>query len=109
MWKSSRWQNIGTQSPYSEVLLANMRSDAVDYVRKCDRCQQLAPVLRSPAQDLISMTSLWPLPFAQWGIDIVGPLPTTLAQKKLLPVATDFFIKWIEAEAFALIKDKDVT
>ena len=25
----------------------SMRSDATDYVRKCDRCQRLAPVLRS--------------------------------------------------------------
>ena len=31
--------------------LPTMRSDVVDYVRKCDRCQRLAPVLRSPAQD----------------------------------------------------------
>ena len=54
-----------------------MRSDAVDYVRKCDRCQRLASVLRSPAQDLISISSPWP--FAQWGIDIVRPLPTALA------------------------------
>ena len=84
-----------------------MRSDAVDYVRKCDRCQRLALVLRSPAQDLISITSAWP--FAQWGIDIVGPLPTALAQKKLLLVATDYLSKRIESEAFASIKDKDVT
>ena len=84
-----------------------MRSDVVDYVRKCDRCQLLAPVLRSPAQDLISITSPWP--FVQWGIDIVGSLPTALAQKKLLLVATDYFSKWIETEAFTSIKDKDVT
>ena len=32
-----------------------------------------------------------------------------LAQKKLLLVATDYFSKWIEVEAFASIKDKDVT
>ena len=50
-----------------------------------------------------------PWPFSQWGIDIVGPLPTALAQKKLLLVATDYFSKWIEAESFASIKDKDVT
>ena len=50
-----------------------------------------------------------PWPFAQWGIDIVGPLPTALAQKKLLLVATDYFSKWIEVEAFTSIKDKDVT
>ena len=84
-----------------------MRSDSANYVRKCDRCQRLAPILRSSAQDLISITSPWP--FAQWGIDIVGPLPTALAQKKLLLVATDYFNKWIKTEAFALIKDKDVT
>ena len=47
-----------------------MRFDAAYYVQKCDRCQRQAPVLTSPAQDLISITSPWP--FAQWGIDIVG-------------------------------------
>ena len=42
-------------------------------------------------------------------MDIVGPLPTTAAQKKFLLVATDYFRKWVEAEAYASIKDKDVT
>ena len=37
------------------------------------------------------------------------PLPTAPAQKKLLLVATDYFCKWIEAEAFSSIKDRDVT
>ena len=37
-----------------------MRFDATDYVRKCDRCQRLAPFLRLPSQDLISITSPWP-------------------------------------------------
>ena len=84
-----------------------MKSDAADYVRKCDRCQRQAHILRSPAQDLMSISSPWP--FAQWGIDIVGPLPTAPAQKKLLLVATDYFSKWIEVEAFASIKDKVIT
>ena len=84
-----------------------MRSDVADYVRKYDRCQRKAPVLRSPAQGLISIASPWP--FSQRGIDIVGPLPTTPAQKKLLLVAIAYFSKWIVAEAFASIKDKDVT
>ncbi|RVW75218.1 Transposon Ty3-I Gag-Pol polyprotein [Vitis vinifera] len=47
--------------------------------------------------------------FAQWGMDIVGPLPAAAAQKKFLIVATDYFSKWVEAEAYASIKDKDVT
>ena len=41
-------------------------------------------------------------------MDIVGPLLTAPAQKKLLLVATDYFRKWIEVEAFASIKDKEV-
>ena len=58
------------------------------------------------AQDITTITSLWL--FAQWGMDIMGPLPITPAQKKLLLVATDYFNKWIEAEAFASFKDKEI-
>ena len=42
-------------------------------------------------------------------MDIVGPLPAATAQKKFLLVATDYFNKWVEAEAYASINDKDVT
>ena len=84
-----------------------MKSDATNYVKKCDPCQRMSPILKSPVQDLVSISSPWP--FTQWGIDIVGPLPTAPAQKKLLLVATDYFSKWIEADAFASIKDRDVT
>ena len=84
-----------------------MKSDAADYVKKCDPCQRISPILKSPVQDLVSISSPWP--FAQWGIDIVGPLPLAPAQKKLLLVATDYFSKWIEADAFVSIKDRDVT
>ena len=84
-----------------------MKADVTNHTKECDRCQRLAPILKSPMQDLISISSPWP--FAQWGIDIVGPLPTAPAQKKLLLVATDYFIKWVEAEAFSSIKDEDVT
>ena len=84
-----------------------MKSDAADYVRKCDRCQRQAPILKSMAQDLMSISSPWP--FTQWGIYIVRPLPIASALKKLLLVATDYINKWIEAEAFVSIKDKEVT
>ena len=84
-----------------------MKSYAADYFKKCDPCQRMSPILKSPVQDLLSISSPWP--FAQWGIDIMGPLPTTLAQKKLLLVAIDYFSKWIEADAYASIKDRDVT
>jgi len=47
------------------------------------------------------ITSLWL--FAQWGIDIVGPLPQGKGQVKFLLVAIDYFTKWVEAEALATI------
>ena len=42
-------------------------------------------------------------------MDILGPLQVAAAQKKFLLVATDYFSKWVEAEAYGNIKDKDVT
>ena len=54
-----------------------MKSDAADYVRKCDPCQRMSPILKSLVQDLISISSPWP--FSQWGIDIMGPFPTSPA------------------------------
>ena len=39
----------------------------------------------------------------------MGPLPPAPAEKKLFLAATDYFSKWIEADAFASIKDKDAT
>ena len=84
-----------------------MRADAANFIKKCERCQQLAPIMKSPVKDLISISSPWP--FALWGIDIVGSLPTAPAQKKLLLVATDYFSKRVEAKAFFSIKDRDVT
>ncbi|GMP56662.1 hypothetical protein CsSME_00021069 [Camellia sinensis var. sinensis] len=43
-----------------------------------------------------------------WGLDIVGPLPTAPRGRKFFLAATDYFTKWVEAEALASIKEKDV-
>ncbi|CAL8082896.1 unnamed protein product [Prunus armeniaca] len=44
----------------------------------------------------------------QWAIDLVGPMPTALAKKEMMIVATDYFTKWIEAEALSSTKKADV-
>ena len=84
-----------------------MKKDAAAYVKNCDKCQKHAPIPHMPSATLKSISS--PRPLAQWGMDIVGPLPAAPAQKKILLVATYYFCKWVEAEAYASIKDKDVT
>nr|XP_023895560.1 uncharacterized protein LOC112007449 [Quercus suber] len=50
-----------------------MQEDAARFVKKCDKCQRFENVQRLPSEKLTTITSPWP--FAQWGIDIVGPLP----------------------------------
>ena len=52
---------------------------------------------------MTTITSPWP--FAQWGIDIVDPLPLGKSQVKFLLVAIDYFTKWVEAEALATIAE----
>nr|CAN68770.1 hypothetical protein VITISV_018662 [Vitis vinifera] len=84
-----------------------MKKDAAAYVKKCDKCQRYAPIPHMPSAALKSVSGPWP--FVQWGMDIMGPLPAALAQKKFLLVATDYFSKWVEAETYASIKDRDVT
>ena len=37
------------------------------------------------------MSSPWP--FAQWGLDIVGPFPKATINKRYLLVGTDYFTK----------------
>ena len=82
-----------------------MKQNAEGYVKKCDRCQRHAPIPRMLFEVLNPITNPWP--FAQWEMDIVGGLSVVAAQKKFLFVATDYFSKWVEAEAYANIKDKD--
>ena len=50
-----------------------MQVDALELVKKCDKCQRFRNVQSLPAERMTMITSPWP--FAQWGIDIVGPLP----------------------------------
>jgi hypothetical protein len=71
-------------------------SDARDLVRKCDPCQRFAPKPHAPATDLMTIPLAWP--FAQWGLDQVGPLPrSSPGGHTYLLVAVDKFTKWIEA------------
>ena len=85
----------------------DMLKDAMSYVKKCDRCQRHAPVVRQPPELLTSINS--PIPFAMWGMDILGPFPIAAGQRKYLIVAIDYFTKWIEAKALASITTKQVT
>ena len=84
----------------------NMQKEALKYAKKCDQCQRFAPNTHQPREFLNPLSSPWP--FAQWGLDIVGPFPKVAGDKKSLLVSTDYFIKWVEVELLANIRDVDV-
>ena len=79
----------------------NMQKEALEYTKKCDQCQRFAPNTHQPGGFLNPLSSLWP--FAQWGLDIVGPFPKAAGNKKYLLVGTDYFTKWVETEPLANI------
>jgi hypothetical protein len=49
-----------------------------------------------------------PWPFMKWGMDIVGKLPKAPGGKVFMLAMTDYFSKWIEAEAFSQVTDREV-
>ncbi|KAM2115464.1 hypothetical protein ACFX1Q_023897 [Malus domestica] len=44
-----------------------------------------------------------PWPFAQWGLDLIGPMPAGKGKVRYAIVAVDYFIKWAEVEPLAII------
>ena len=83
-----------------------MQKDAMEYVRKCKRCQKHAPLIHQPTGNLNPISSPWP--FAQYGLDILEPFPQATGNQSFVLVAVNYFTKWAKAEALANIRDIDV-
>ena len=81
--------------------------NAENYVKRCDRYQWHTLIPHVPSKILNPVISPWS--FTQWEMDIVSPLPIAATQNKFLLMTIDYFNKWVEVEAYASIKDKDVT
>ncbi|KAL0416056.1 UNVERIFIED_CONTAM: hypothetical protein Slati_3437500 [Sesamum latifolium] len=85
----------------AEYFWPTMKQDAKQLVDKCERCQKHSALIHRPAEALTTMLS--PCPFAQWGVDIVGPFFLAPGQKKFLLVAVDYFTKWVEQSPLAVL------
>ncbi|XP_019100353.1 PREDICTED: uncharacterized protein LOC104778246 [Camelina sativa] len=82
-----------------------MNDDCDKFVARCEKCQRHAPIIHAPTE-LLRTTSP-PYPFMRWAMDFVGPLPAS-RQKKYILIMTDYFTKWVEAEAYAKIGTNEV-
>ena len=80
------------------------------------RCRQVRQTLWSVLGDrqyshlsatpLASIAAPWP--FMQWGMDILSPFIPALGQRKFLPIAIDYFTKWVKVELLAKITEARV-
>jgi hypothetical protein len=75
-----------------------MYHDIIHYVQTCETCQK-----RNKDRHLfpISSATIIPKPFYHIGIDVLGPLPTTLQGNRYIILSVDLFSKWPEAHAVA--------
>jgi transposase InsO family protein len=80
------------------------REDAAEMVKSSEACQFHAKQIHQPAQEL--QTIPLTLPFAIWGLDILGPFPRAQGGYRYLYVAIDKFTKWVEVEPVCTIPAK---
>ena len=84
-----------------------MRENAKNMIRNYDKCQRFARVPHLPPEKLTFISSPWP--FAIWGVDLIGSLPTGKGQAKHVIVAVDYFTKWAKAEPLTSITENKTT
>ncbi|XP_063938044.1 uncharacterized protein LOC135147920 [Daucus carota subsp. sativus] len=83
-----------------------IHQDAMEFVKKCKNCQLFSNVPR--ASPVLPSSVLSPIPFAVWGIDIMGPFPRAKGDLRYLLVSIDHMTKWVEAKAMRTINQQDV-
>jgi ribonuclease HI len=70
--------------------------DAEELVRRCQGCQYFAKQRHVLAYKLVTIPPTWP--FACWGLDMIGPLPTAPGGFNRVLVTIDKFTKWIKVK-----------
>ena len=78
-----------------------LQKDAYNIVKACNKCQHFANVHMRSRETMTPISSPWP--FAQWGIDIIGPFPLGKKQLRFLIAAINYFTKWVEAKPVTTI------
>ncbi|XP_074336912.1 uncharacterized protein LOC141674087 [Apium graveolens] len=69
-----------------------IHTDAIVLVKKYKQCQIFSNV---PKQSLdIPALVFFPIPFAIWGIDIMGPFPRAKGDLRYVLIAIDYMMKW---------------
>ena len=76
----------------------SVTGDVKAYVSSCDKCQRSNPKLKKEC-GVLHPIKIKPQVWKRIGIDLIGPLTTTKSGNKYIITCTDYFSKWVEAEA----------
>ena len=68
--------------------------DVREFILTCDRCQRMGNITRKHEMPLKGILEVEL--FDVWGIDFMGPFPSSLGYKYIL-VIVDYISKWVEA------------
>ncbi|GKV17766.1 hypothetical protein SLEP1_g28227 [Rubroshorea leprosula] len=83
-----------------------MYKEAIHFVQRCLKCQFFAHLTHQPAEELTTLVAPWP--FAQWGLDLLGPFVKGVGGVTHLIVGVDYFTKWVEARPLSSLTSKKV-
>ncbi|GJU89693.1 reverse transcriptase domain-containing protein [Tanacetum coccineum] len=84
----------------------SMHRDATKIIQDCTQCQEYSTLRKVPSKDAISNGNVWP--FSHWGINILGPLPTTSGNLKFLAITIKHLTKWVEAKPVTTANEKQL-
>ena len=71
----------------------NTLSKAKSIVEKSEKCQKFGPSINAPSNELTFIHN--PIPFAQWGLNLLGPFPVAPGGVKFFIVGMNYFTKWV--------------
>ncbi|XP_048491569.1 uncharacterized protein LOC125492872 [Beta vulgaris subsp. vulgaris] len=84
-----------------------MRNDCIDYAKSYKRCQKFVPISTVPASELKYILKPWS--FGVWEVDVIGEInPESSKKHSYIVVVTNYFTKWVEAQAFKKINTQVV-
>lgn len=71
------------------------------YIQKFSTCQQFH---KKPVRPVTYYHPIsYVIPFAWWGVYLIGAIPEVEGRKKYVVIAINYFTKWVEVEALAMI------
>ncbi|GKU93201.1 hypothetical protein SLEP1_g6811 [Rubroshorea leprosula] len=84
----------------------NMYKDATHFVQRCPKCQFFANLTHQPTEELTNLVASWP--FAQRGLDLLGPFMKGVGGVTHLIVRVDYFMKWVKAWPLSSLTSRKV-